>query len=64
MKTSQRGQERNVIKRSLKYPLFFLGLLIIIGGEIGAVQLGLHLNAEIIIAVAGFIVFLLGIVLE
>lgn len=61
---SQRGRERNVIKRSLKYPLFFLGLLIIIAGEITAVQLKLQPAVEIIIAVAGFIVFLLGIILE
>jgi hypothetical protein len=61
---SQRHRERNIIHRSLKYSLFFLGLLVIIGGELGAQQLKLPLNAEIAIAVAGFVVFLLGIVLE
>jgi hypothetical protein len=61
---SQRGEQRNFVRRSLKYPLFFLGLLIIVVGEIGAVRLGLSTNIEIVIAVAGFVIFLLGIVLE
>jgi hypothetical protein len=38
--------------------------MIIIAGEIGAVQLNLQTNVEIVIAIAGLIVFLLGIVLE
>jgi len=61
---SQRGAQRNIVRRSVKYPLFFLGLLIIIVGEISAVKLGLSTSFETVIAVAGFVVFLLGIVLE
>ena len=61
---SQRGEQRNIVKRSLKYPLFFFGLMIILAGEIGAVQLALSTNVEIAIAIAGLVVFLVGIVLE
>ena len=63
-KTSQRGRERNFPRRSLKYPLFFLGLLVIIAGELGAQQLKLSFNVEVVIALAGFAIFLAGILLE
>jgi len=61
---SQHSHEKNIIPRSLKYPLFFLGLLVIIGGVLGAQQLKLPLDAEIAAAVAGSVILVLGIVLE
>jgi hypothetical protein len=41
-----------------------LGLLVIIAGELGAQQLKLSFNVEVVIALAGFAIFLAGIVLE
>jgi hypothetical protein len=52
------------VSHTLKYPLFFLGLLLLIGGEVGIQIIAPSLLAEGIIAIAGFVVLFLGIVLE
>jgi len=55
---------RRILPHSLKYPLFFLGLLIIIVGGLGVQKIGAPLNVQVATAAAGFIIMILGIVLE
>jgi len=47
-----------------KYPLFLLGLVVIIGGDLGATKIGLGLYQEVAISAIGFLIMVLGIVLE
>ena len=56
--------EKEIVPRSFKYPMFFLGLLIMIVGGLGAVKLDLSIQLEALIVAVGFLVLLLGIVLE
>ncbi|MHB8567709.1 MAG: hypothetical protein ACYC7D_14750 [Nitrososphaerales archaeon] len=53
---------KHYIPKSLKYPIFFLGLLVIIVGGLGAQQLKLPLEASIATASVGFILLLISIV--
>ena len=55
---------KHYVPHSMKYALFFLGLLVLIGGGVGVQMANLPLNAEIGTAVAGFVLLFLGIVLE
>jgi hypothetical protein len=61
---SQHQPTKNVIPRDFKYPLFFLGLFVLVVGELGAQQLNLSLEIRVVIAVVGFLLLMLGIVLE
>ena len=56
--------KKHYLPHSIKYGLFFLGLLILIGGGVGVQMVNLPLSAEIGTAVVGFVLLLLGIVLE
>jgi uncharacterized membrane protein YGL010W len=48
----------------MKYPIFILGLFVMIAGGLAVERLGLPLNAEVATMVVGFILFFLGIVIE
>jgi hypothetical protein len=50
--------------REVKYPLFLLGLFVIIVGGLGAQHFGLPLSVDVAIVVVGFVLLFLGIVLE
>ncbi len=50
--------------RELKYPLFLLGLVAIIGGGIGAQHFALPLTVDVATVVVGFALLFLGITLE
>jgi hypothetical protein len=41
-----------------------LGLVVIIGGDLGATRIGLGLYQEVAISAVGFLIMFLGIVLE
>jgi hypothetical protein len=48
----------------MKYPIFILGLFIMIGGGLATQHLGLPTSAIAATVTVGFILFFLGIVLE
>jgi hypothetical protein len=52
------------LPHDLKYPLFLIGLLIIVAGGVGGIQMGLSIDEDASIALAGFVVMFLGIILE
>ncbi|MDG6997135.1 MAG: hypothetical protein JRN52_14535 [Nitrososphaerota archaeon] len=56
--------KKHYLPHAIKYPLFFLGLLVLIGGGVGVQMAGLPLMAEVSTAVVGFVLLFLGIVLE
>ncbi|MDG7001027.1 MAG: hypothetical protein JRN15_18180 [Nitrososphaerota archaeon] len=55
---------KHYLPHSLKYALFFLGLLVLIVVGVGVQMAGLPLAAQAATAVAGFVLLFLGIVLE
>jgi len=55
---------KRILPHDLKYPLFLIGLIIMIGGGLGGIKLGLGLYQDVAIAAVGFIVLFLGIILE
>jgi hypothetical protein len=55
---------KQLVSKEMKYPIFILGLFIMIGGGLAVQRLGLPLNAEVATVALGFILFFLGIVLE
>lgn len=61
---SHQKHGRRILPHDLKYPMFFLGLLVIIGGGLGGIKMGLGTFQDVGIAVVGFLIMLLGIVLE
>ena len=50
--------------REIKYPLFLIGLVIIIVGGLTVQHLALPLVADVATVVVGFVLLFLGIVLE
>lgn len=60
----QQPPGRHAMPKILKYPLFFIGMLIIIGGGLGSQMLGLPLTATEIAAVVGFILLIISIVIN
>jgi len=61
---SHANHGKRILPHDLKYPLFLVGLAIIIFGGIGGVKVGLRTYEDVAIAVVGFVVMLLGIILE
>ncbi len=55
---------RRAATKELKYPLFLIGLAVMICGGVGIEHYGLPLNALVGTVVVGFILMFLGIVLE
>jgi len=55
---------KRILPHDFKYPLFLVGLLIIVGGGLGGIKLGLGVYRDAAIAAVGFVVMLLGIILE
>jgi len=54
---------KHFMPKDLKYPLFFLGLLIIIGGGLATIKLNMGLTASEAVAAIGFIVLMISIIL-
>jgi hypothetical protein len=61
---SHQNHGKRILPHDFKYPLFLLGLLVIIGSGIGAIKIGLGVYQEVAISAIGFLIMLLGIVLE
>ena len=55
--------DKHLMPKELKYPLFFLGLLIIIVGGLTTIKLNMGLTASEAVAAVGFVLLLLSIVL-
>jgi hypothetical protein len=55
---------KHYVSHTIKYPLFFLGLLLLIVGEVAIQLTRPSLVAEAVMAVAGFALLFLGIVVE
>jgi hypothetical protein len=53
-----------ILPHRFKYPLFLLGLFVIIAGGVGGIKLGLGADEEVGLAAVGFLIMMLGIVLE
>ncbi len=61
---SHQNHGKRILPHDFKYPLFLLGLVVIIVGDIGATKVGLGLYQELAISAIGFLIMVLGIVLE
>jgi len=61
---SHQKHGKRILPHDFKYPLFLLGLVIIILGGVGGIKLGLSTDQDVAIAAVGFVVMFLGIVLE
>lgn len=59
-----RSQKNRFVLREIKYPLFLLGLVIMIIGGLTVQHLALPLAAEVATEVVGFVLLFLGIILE
>jgi hypothetical protein len=55
---------KQLVSRDLKYPIFILGLFLMIGGGLAVQRLGLPLDVEVATVAVGFILFFIGIVIE
>jgi len=55
---------KRILPHDFKYPLFLFGLVVIIGGDLGATRIGLGLYQEVAISAVGFLIMFLGIILE
>jgi hypothetical protein len=55
---------KRILPHDFKYPLFLIGLLLIVGGGLGGIKMGLGVYQDVAIAASGFVVMLLGIILE
>jgi hypothetical protein len=54
---------KHFMPKELKYPLFFLGLFLIIGGGLATIRLDMSLAASEAVAAVGFIVLTISIIL-
>jgi hypothetical protein len=61
---SHQKHGKRILNHDFKYPLFLVGLLIIVGGGLGGIKLGLGIDQDVGIAAVGFVIMFLGIVLE
>ena len=61
---SHHNQGKRILPHDLKYPLFLLGFAVIIIGGLSGIKLGLGIYEDAAIAAVGFIMMLLGIILE
>jgi hypothetical protein len=61
---SHQKHGKRILPHDFKYPLFLLGLFIIVAGGLGGIKLGLGTNQDVAIAVVGFVIMALGIILE
>lgn len=55
---------KQLIPRQLKFPIFILGLFIMIGGSLVVEHFGLSVDAIAATVALGFVLFFLGIALE
>jgi hypothetical protein len=61
---SHQKHGKRLLPHDFKYPLFLIGLLIIVGGGLGGIKEGLAVYQDLGIAAVGFVVMTLGIILE
>lgn len=54
---------KHIVSREMKYPIFILGLFVMIVGGLAVQHLGLPVDATVATVTLGFILFFLGIVL-
>lgn len=59
-----KSEERHDAKRELKYPLFILGLIVMIAGGLVVARMAYSLEAEAVTIAVGFVLMLIGIVLD
>jgi len=58
------SQSRHLVRREMKYPIFLLGMFIIIAGGIGVQHLGVPVSTEAATVALGFVLVVLGLVIE
>ena len=58
------SHEKGLVSRQLKFPIFILGLFIMIVGAVVVTHFGLPVDAIAATVALGFILFFLGIVLD
>ncbi len=61
---SHQKHGKRILPHDFKYPLFLVGLLIIVGGGLAGIKEGLAAYQDLAIAAVGFILMFLGIILE
>jgi len=61
---SHENHGKRILPHEFKYPLFLIGLAVIILGDLTATKIGLALSQEIVISALGVLIMFLGIVLE
>jgi len=55
---------KRILPHDFKYPLFLIGLLIIVGGGLAGIKEGFAVSQDLGIAAVGFVIMTLGIILE
>jgi len=61
---SHHNHGKRILPHDFKYPLFLLGLFVIVAGGVGGIKMGIDTNDEVAITVVGFVMMFLGIILE
>ncbi len=57
-------QKKNYMPAVLRYPIFFVGLLILIVGGVVALRLNAPLNTDVVLAVVGFILLAISVAIR
>ncbi len=55
---------KHFLPKGARYPIFFLGLLVIIVGGIGTVQLNLPLISTVVAGAVGFLLLAISVILR
>ena len=58
------NHSKHLVRREMKYPIFLLGMFIIIVGGIGVQHLGLPVSTEVATVALGFVLVVLGLLIE
>jgi len=61
---SHQRHGKRILPHDFKYPLFLIGLVIIIAGGIGGIKVGLGTDQDVALVAVGFLIMFLGIILE
>lgn len=59
-----KSETKHSSRREMKYPLFLLGLVVMIAGGLAVARYAYTLDAEVITIAVGFVLMFIGIVLE
>lgn len=59
-----KSETKHSSRRAMKYPLFLLGLIVMIAGGLVITRYAYNLDFEVAVMAVGFILMVIGIVLE